>query len=96
MVPVEKFIVAAAQVSRAVVAEFRSRLVAAVLVAFQLFGAAEPSYVAHLNLFTGLDAGNVRGTETGVRGRAGTWACSYHAQGLALYLRPSTSSFACF
>ena len=92
MVSMQKFIVAAAQASCAGGAEFRGRLAATILMAFQFLRATESSYVAHLNLVTCLESRRAGRTETLARNRAGTWNCSYRLMGLSSDL-PSSRDF---
>ena len=58
MVAVEQIIVAIAEVLGTSTADLRCLLRAALLMLFQLFGAAEPSNVANLHFLTGLDSGS--------------------------------------
>lgn len=84
MVPVEQFIVAAAEAPSAGVAEFSGLLAAMFLMSFQFPGVAEASYIANLHFLTAVNAGKATGNgRTGGRDDAGTRASSFAASSMA-------------
>lgn len=76
MVPVEQFIVAAAEAPSADVAEFSGLFATTFLMSFQFLGVAEASYVANLHFLTAVNVGKAIG-RIGGRNDAGTRASSF-------------------
>ncbi len=97
MVPVEQFIVAAAEAPGAGVAEFRGLLPTMFLVSFQFLDIAEAPYVANLHLLTAVNGGERTGNGR-IRGRndAAARSSSFAASSSSSPHLPRSNSFSVF